>query len=331
MDLTDLYNASKWQEDLANGRCALGEDISNDTGVSSITVQVVLLHPGHDSMVYWVLNKQEPTCMIRDYPAPKPRGWGNPGGGVEPVDALDLSGRIRSFQEMVCAGARREVRDETGFPHFQFQPYGEPPLCYVHLSGHQVITLAGCLRDFVQMPIEEVEEIEDGAWFDLAQSPVDLFQHHEDLPYLSHVRRTIIVLNRLAQQNGKHLPYIHPLWKLVFSVGAEDPRFPLFGYSMQRDEWREEMRLLIKEKATQINLDRIWEAHKHEIEMKQAMERSFAPPVLDIIQGETRRFHSSTEAKGMPTQEDLRRLKEHKARITRANQEQEWQAFFALP
>ena len=51
------------------------------SGITSMTIQTVLLHPSIKGLVYWVLNQEE-TKSTRHvlYNSPKPRGWGNPGG-----------------------------------------------------------------------------------------------------------------------------------------------------------------------------------------------------------------------------------------------------------
>ncbi|MDP3770252.1 MAG: NUDIX domain-containing protein [Candidatus Sungbacteria bacterium] len=192
----------------------------------SITVQVVLMHPHDTDTVYWVLNKQEVAIAsgCAAYDTAKPRGWGNPGGSVEEIDGIDEAGFPRSFEETLVAAARREVTDETGFVNFDFVPYLPNQLeflRYRHDSGHMVITMAARLRNFEQklvmgtdgtMYVKEMEEIERGRWLDLTVSPIELFKNEKDLPYWSHIRRTIIVLQRL----GKGRSRIHSLWRLVF-------------------------------------------------------------------------------------------------------------------
>ncbi len=189
----------------------------------SMTVHVVLTHPHDPAKIYWVLNRQEPLTTTYHFSrTPKPRGWGNPGGGLEVMDAQDNAGHTRSSDQMIQTCARREVVAETGFTNFNFEyatPLNSVFLRYTCPSGHHVITLAALLQNFQQVAVEEVEEIEDGAWFDLSVSPIELFQRRSDLPYWSHVRRSIMVLNRIAQRSTRRpFPLIHPTWNLVFPI-----------------------------------------------------------------------------------------------------------------
>lgn len=210
----------------------------------SMTVHVVLMHPRDPAKIYWVLNKQEPLTTYHFSKTPKPRGWGNPGGGLEVMDAQDDTGHARSSDQMIQTCARREVAAETGFMNFHFEeavPLNSVFLRYVCPSGHHVLTLAAFLKDFRQDEIEEVEEIEDRAWFDLSISPIELFQHWPDLPYWSHVRRTIIVLNRIAQRHRRPLPQIHPTWNLVFPNIRTSPK-----HSIPSAIWYSQMRSAIR-------------------------------------------------------------------------------------
>lgn len=204
----------------------------------SITVQVVLMHPYNVNTIYWVLNKEEIIVASQHYHGPKPPGWGNPGGSIETVDETDQNGAIRSFEETLVAAAKREVEHETGFVNLDFIPDLQNKLeflRYVYDTGHTVITLAARLRDFKQelvlgkdgtWHVREIEEIDRGRWFDLSLSCTELFEHEQCLPYRSHIRRTVIVLQRINRGYSR----IHPLWKAVFtSSRVEDIQSPMRG------------------------------------------------------------------------------------------------------
>ena len=300
------------------------------TTVPSITVQVVLRHPSqHPTCVYWVLNKEESDCDIPDFPTPKPRGWGNPGGGLEPHDTFDHSGKFRSFEDMILACAMREVRAETGFVHFRFEQDSTTcqfPFIYnMHKSGHRILTLAARLDTFEQKftdngEVEEANEIEGGMWFDFSMSPADFLRDEADLPYWSHVRRTIMVLNRLARNKERDVPPIHPLWKLIFHVGAGDPRFPSHGYCLEPPAWYEEMRYLINANAAQIDLDRIFRDNREQIEVQRAIEAERGRSLLP-----------SSACASQPTAQDIYLLAEYRKKIAREEEEEEWREFMSAP
>ncbi|MDP3778551.1 MAG: NUDIX domain-containing protein [bacterium] len=241
-------------QDIREGRTVAQMPIHGNKSLvisPSMTVHVVLMHPHNPTKIYWVLNKQEPLTAYHFSKTPKPRGWGNPGGGLEIMDVHDLTGRERSSDQMVQTCAQREVIAETGFMNFNFEyaaPLNSIFLRYTCPSGHQVITLAAFLQNFQQVEIEEVEEIEDGAWFDLSISPVELFQRRPDLPYWSHVRRTIMILNRIAQSQGKPLPPIHPTWNMVFPSDKGNLRIS-FQHSLPSTLWYEQLKRTIRNMA----------------------------------------------------------------------------------
>ena len=312
------------QENLAPETDVLDE-YTGKTTVPSITAQVVLQRPDqHATTVFWVLNKEESCCTVTDFLNPKPGGWGNPGGGLELIDAFDRLGNLRSFEGMICECGRREVKAETGFIHFQFEPDCATRqfsfLCEMHRSGHRIITLAAQLENFEQRltennEIEEVNEIEGAAWFDLSKSPVDLLGGGTYLPYWSHVRRTVTVLERLARNREKGVPPIHPLWKIAFKMGSGDSRFPSGGYCLEPRAWYEEMRYLIDTKATKVDLNRIFELYREKIEVQVAIE------------GERKRIITSPvrDAQFAATREDMRLLAEYQTRL--AQEEQKWLDF----
>ena len=271
----------------------------------SITVQVVLKHPNSDSVVYWVLNKKE-VDKREDSPTLKPSGWGNPGGGLEQKDRLSRA----SPEAAIHACGRRELIDETGFINFTFEETIQP-LYYTHKSGHQVITLAAILQNLHNIPIKEHEEIECGQWIDLHQSPSYFFDSDGDMPYWSHVRNTIIVLNRLAYVYNLPTIRVHPIWKLVFNVGAGNPRFPLYGFHIKDSHtWRQEFRHHIQKDAKEINLDHIYEVFGEQIKELKEKERGLI----------SQRAYTERA-----TLQDLRRLAQYKEELRQ--EEDKWRKF----
>lgn len=189
--------------------------------VPSITVQVVLFHPDNNHMIYWVLNKEETDgALLPDYNTHKPRGWGNPGGSVEITDMMNDE-KIHSFEDMILRCGERELKAETGFTDFIFERYLPSELPFLNQQnqrGHRVITLVARLIDVDnQVPVQEIEEIEHGAWIDLSASPVQLFKDHTDMPYWSHVRRMVIVFHRLVRQRAYQnvLLSLHHQWEVI--------------------------------------------------------------------------------------------------------------------
>jgi len=242
---------------------------NHDIAVPSVTVQIVLLRPEVErrrTEVYWVLNREERVPTTNGFVTCKRKGWGNPGGGLEQRDMVDARGYPLSYDGMLKKCAARELEGETGFAHFDIIPYLPNQVHFLiffeksHGTQHTVYTLAARLRDNMQGAIEEVEkmEIERGKWVDLSLSPLEFLENKDDpLPYYSHVKRTIITLNRLASTEGKSKLWIHPTWRLVFPIGKGDPRFPEEGYALRVAAWAEEMRNMVATGNNRIDLNRI--------------------------------------------------------------------------
>lgn len=268
---------------------SLGNQASD--GTSSMTVQTVLLHPLMERSVYWVLNRQE-TEKARQgiFNTSKPSGWGNPGGGVELIDCVNERGASHSFEKTLVSCGKRELVDETGFTHFEFKRNTALELPFVRYDdsfGHCVITLLAQLYDYQSIPVKEAEEIMCGSWFDLSISPVELFRSKTDLPYWSHVRRTIIVLNHLAQDTDTNnmTGTIHPLWNLVFPITTQDVRFPKLGYLIPPQYWYRIMRMLIMDRVHALDLDFIYShlGPKIDERRRQENDRLFAHKRAETI------------------------------------------------
>ncbi len=247
-------------------------------GIHSMTVQTVLLRPSMDGLVYWVLNRQETKSLRQGiHSTPKLRGWGNPGGGVELVDCVNEHGVLHSFEKTVASCGKRELVDETGFTHFEFKRNAALELPFIRYNnpyGHCVITLLAQLYDDQSIPVKEVEEIMCGAWFDLSLSPVESFQGRADLPYWSHVRRTITVLRYATQDadTNNTVRAIHSLWNLVFPIVTQDTRFPRGQYLISPPDWYHIMRMLIMNRVHTLDLDFIYDHLGHRIEERRRQE-----------------------------------------------------------
>lgn len=308
------------------GKCAVDMTALNK---DSITVQVVLRHPYDDSKVFWVLNTKEPNRMSeRIYGTPKPRGWGNPGGGLERIDLFDAKGASCSFEDIILACGIRETRCETGFIDFTFERYSPSQISFLrhqYAFGHRVLTLVARLHTLTQICIEEVEtgEIEDGQWFDLSLPPTQLFKNHGDIPYWSHVRRTLICLFRVARQSRKYIP-IHTLWGLVFPVGKGDMRFPLNGYCLPPRDWYQEFKYDIACSNDSINLDRIYMKYQQEIDRirnHQAQNYGSTKSSPDFSVTPEDNSHDT------PTDADLHRMSERESLLTQ--QEEDYRRWWA--
>lgn len=196
---------------------------------AGVTVQTLLPDPYCPTVFKWVLNKLEskPTKIKMYGFKPKPRGFGNGGGGLERLIYVPSRNKYmteleilemrrpghpilndRSLSEemkTILAGGLREFVDETGFrdieirtdyPGVFLSDYHYPDWAdadgRVCPGGHRKITLWGKLESYREDPIIETEEIERCEWFDTATSLPKLFWNiAPDRPYISHVRSTL--------------------------------------------------------------------------------------------------------------------------------------------
>ncbi len=245
------------------------------------TVQVILMHPNEQARIYWVLNHEKILSSSRLL-GQKPRGWGNPGGGIEFIDALSSpEGYYYPTEEIVRRCAIREVRNETGFARFQFAHPLIPAFPYfrhTNFSGHHRYTTMATLYDLHQTRAEEREsgEIEDGSWFDISLSPVEQFQNKKDLPYWSHLKKTLCSLVYIARKHGRYLQ-IHPLWKLALPLGKRDPRFPAMGYMLTPPLWKTEFAYHISRGRQTIDLDRIYRLYRADIDEVRTYQEHHHP------------------------------------------------------
>ncbi|GEM_PF-3017178 len=291
------------------------DDFPIQGNVPSVTVQTVLLHPSLEGTVYWVLNREEIEGVKQGvYNTLKPRGWGNPGGGVEVADQIDTRGIPRSFEETIISCGKRELIGETGFINFEFEPYlpsRVPFLAYIYPYGHIVLTLLGRLHDFQSILADEVEseEIIDGSWFNLASSPVELFQNERDLPYWSHVRRTIMIFDHMACRMGEDnvVRNLHPLWRLAFPIATKDHRFPKNGYLIPPMQWYKIMRIFIESRVDTVDLDLIYKNLRSHIEGERIREEKSNPRL---------QYHSNLRQRSYSKLDDGDLAAQHEKRIS---------------
>lgn len=245
------------------------------------TVQVVATHPFCPTKILWLLGKPEtkPTNIRRFKNQPKPPAWQNPGGGMEEGEVemflkrfpdhpmvpfiTDVSVSLYN-RNIVCCGLRESI-DESGYVGIEVYPYtyfyrfdrdnrddDVSVYDFMHGNGHRVKTLFGHVTSFVNRDIVEKEEIERSEWIDLSL-PLTLpffdrvnFPLH---PFLSHVRRLMIVMRRVRRMSlfdsapeycrrwTDITGQIHSSWKTVFPAYAGYPGFPEKGFRFNRDNW----------------------------------------------------------------------------------------------
>ena len=268
-------------------------DAVNDAGT---TVQVITFHPFHPTSILLVHNMLEDAVpgmpFISMYNGKvKPAGWGNGGGGMEKDELEKLMAREPrnpiltdpSFatidDKMVAACGLRELQDESGYRKAEIRmPDGGVKLLEYFLpNGHRVVTIWGEVKSLVYEPIVEFNEVDIADWFDLSVSLPNLFRNRNKrpgLPYWSHVRRILIGISRIDghyRRNGE--PWrcvgsrIHPSWRLVFSVGAGDPRFPRRGYRIYYKDWYSLIEEMIDNKVEMLNNDAIYCRFKEKIDL----------------------------------------------------------------
>lgn len=210
---------------------------------AGVTVQTLLPDPYCPTSFRWVLNKLEnkPTKIAMYGFKPKPRGFGNGGGGLERLVYVQSRGvymteleilemrrpghpiltnpSLSEEQRVILAGGLREIVDETGFRDVEIQT-DYPGIflsdyCYpswvdsnskVWPGGHRKITLWGKLESYKEDSIVEAEEIEITEWFDVSISlPKLFFNCAPDRPYISHVRstlRAVLAIHRYQRETS---------------------------------------------------------------------------------------------------------------------------------
>lgn len=269
-----------------------------------ITVQVVAIHPFLATSVLWVHNLLEKngTNIPKYRGAPKPAGWGNGGGGLEP-DELEklqkrhpghpilINPRLSEKEKTIAACGLRELTDESGFDDVSIvtTPHGPGNRERVSLleyrdpdTGHRVITVWGVVNSLTKHPLREKEEVDMSKWFDIQISLPELFSDQREtpgLPYWTHVRRTVGIISKIDQyyrEIGEPREcigrLIHPSWRSVFRVGRRDKRFPVEGYLIPPQKWYALMHYLIDEKREMADYDLIYERFKDDVDKKREEE-----------------------------------------------------------
>jgi len=278
--------------------------IIEKTPEPGITVQVVAVNSFLATSILWVHNLLEKsgTNIPKYRGAPKPAGWGNGGGGVEPDELEKLQKRhpghpilthpgLSEEEKIIAACGFRELTDESGFDDVSIvtTPHGPGNQERVSLleyrdpeTGHRVITVWGVVHSFTKNPIREKEEVDLSEWFDIQISLPKLFSNQKatpGLPYWTHVRRTVILISKMDQyyrEIGEPREcigrLIHPSWRSVFRVGRRDKRFPIGGYLIPPRQWYSLMHYLILEKMEMADNDLIYELCERDVDQKRDEE-----------------------------------------------------------
>jgi len=281
----------------------LPHDQSASPTESKTTVQVIVFHPQFKTQVLWLHNLLKITRRGAKQP-----GWGNAGGGLEGAELEWLKGwnsrhpiltnpRLTDEEKALAACGLREVVYETGYTEITIIPLPDrlPLLDESNKDGHRIITLWGQANSLERIPVQESNEVDKCDWFDIETPLPALFRDriaHPDLPYYSHVARTIggilkIDLHRPRTHRIGHL--IHPSWKLTLPIGEGDPRFPRQGYRIPRQQWRALLEEMMKSNEDAISLDELYERFRADINREResrshdrihSEERNALPPLF---------------------------------------------------
>lgn len=312
-----------------------------------ITVQVLARHPYISTCFRWVHNllEKEPTKLARYNYQPKPAGWGNGGGGLEPDDFEKLAklfpdhpilvdGSLTEDQRLIIAGGIREFVHETGYKDIEIKTDYPGVFLYdykyrdwvdksgvIHPGGHRKITLWGEMTSFISYPDLHIEkhEVDRSDWFDLTTSLPKLFSNrftHPDRPYWSHVRPTLIGILRTYRYFKSVDPYIpdirdkiHSSWWNVFPVGRGDPRFPSNGYRLSPKEWYDLFDILVARKMEYADKDFLvtFLGRKLEDALRiEEMESKVSETVEPEASQTTNVVENSEDSEGIPTVKELR-------------------------
>ncbi len=202
-------------------------------GTKGVTAQVFPRHPDISTAFLWGHNllENEPTTLAEFDYQPKPAGWGNLGGGVEPGDLQWLSKnfpdhpilfdrKLTGSQRLIIAGGIREFISESGYIDFDIITDYPGVFLYdytyrdrvdakgvYHPGGHRKVTLWGQMRSFRGASHQvyeeyhiEKHEVDRTDWFDAAEPLARYFFNpvrYPDQPYYAHLVPTLAGLLRI--------------------------------------------------------------------------------------------------------------------------------------
>lgn len=285
-------------------------------GINSRTVQVLALHPLYPTWTLWVHNLPESIAVyiLRYGNTVKPPGWGLAGGGQEPHEVEKLRGRdpnhpilanphISEEDRAIAACGLREFRDESGYEDILIRTMplhksaSSGPSATVRLydyrmkdrwpdgseTTHEIVLLWGEVESLAHRPIQELDEVDKSEWFDVSRPLCEIFRDRAatpGFPYWSHVRRTIIGIQRIDwwrrffNEEEKSLSrLIHPSWRLVFPVGRGDDRYPRNGFRIPPAKWYYLVEMMIQEQMETVGANFIYELFREDIELAVELER----------------------------------------------------------
>jgi hypothetical protein len=312
-----------------------------------ITVQILARHHQIPTSIGWAHNllEIEPTNLARYDYRPKPAGWGNGGGGLEPDDLKNLARlfpdhpiftdtTLTDDEKLIIAGGIREFLSETGYRDFDIITDYPGVFLYdykyrdwvdakgvLYPGGHRKITLWGQVNSYKVYDKDWVEkhEVDKTDWFDMADPLPKYFYNpitHPDRPYWSHVRYSLISLLRIYGYQKANSDYpipniptrIHPSWWYIFKVGRGDPRFPAEGYKLSPSQWYRLFDIMVAKRMEIADYDFLSDFLGDKLinARRSEEERSKDSEVQDTSQETTLVVEDSEDSDGIPTVEEMR-------------------------
>lgn len=310
-----------------------------------ITVQVLARHHQIPTSIGWAHNllEKEATNLSRYDNKPKPAGWGNGGGGLEPDDLDKLEklfpnhpiltdSSLSEDERLIIAGGIREFLSETGYRDFDIITDYPGVFLYdykyrdwvdakgvLYPGGHRKITLWGQVNSYKVYEKDWIEkhEVDRTDWFDMADPlPAYFFNSvtHPDRPYWSHVRFSLVSLTRVygyLRANSDHFvpnipARIHPSWRYIFKVGRGDSRFPADGYQLSPTEWYKLFDIMVAKRLEEVDNDFLFDLFDRSLERARLKEEKQLEEPIEKLAETTQAVEDSEDADGIPTLEEMR-------------------------
>lgn len=278
-------------------------EISTEASNSGITVQVLAFNPWEPDKILMVRNLPEKNapfihpkfCDRNGNPIGKPPGWGMAGGGLEPNELELLTSAdpacwiltepdTTDEERLILACGYREFRDESGY---DLEIHRGPRDGWAVLeqkdrdTGHRLIVLHGRVPSLVSVrPVVEVNEIDRVDWIDIREPLSELFAGKNPkgkrplFPYFSHLRKIQLaakLIDKYSESRHKILDRIHFSWRMVFPLGAGDPRFPIHGFQIPSNHFYPILDFMIQRKMETISLD--WLSILYQDLLERLLER----------------------------------------------------------
>ena len=303
-----------------------------------ITVQILARHHQIPTSIGWAHNllESELTNLAIYDNKPKPAGWGNGGGGLEPDDLEKLArlfpghpiltdSTLTDDQRLIIAGGMREFLSETGYRDFDIITDYPGVFLYdykyrdwvdangvIHSGGHRKITLWGQINSYRIYENDRIEkyEVDKTDWFDMADPLPSYFFNpvtHPDRPYWSHVRYSLISLLRIygyQKANSDHFvpnipTRIHPSWWYIFKVGS---------YRLSPSQWYRLFHAMVDKRMEIADEDFLFDLFGGDLEnarIKNENEKRLEE-AEEISEKTTSEVEDSEDSDGIPTVEEMR-------------------------